>query len=170
MDLFRLVSDCILYCRTVEKQRRRTPGQDGSLTEDTVAGCTEDREVHVNSIHIFLGFLFNVPSLLNCQNNPNDVFIMMFLYIFPKYNNYHEFLGLYIIFPDGWNASPTFLKLSSSLGAIGPCQRHADVAVFGRASRESCDRDRPLKKKVRGWRWRTASGKGCFQDIGMMTS
>ena len=26
MDLFRIVSDCILYCRTVEKQRNRTPG------------------------------------------------------------------------------------------------------------------------------------------------
>lgn len=41
MDLFRLVSDCILYCRTVEKQRYRMPGQD--VTDDTmVAGCTED--------------------------------------------------------------------------------------------------------------------------------
>lgn len=39
MDLFRLVSDCILYCRTVEKQRHRLPGSE----EDTlVAGCAED--------------------------------------------------------------------------------------------------------------------------------
>lgn len=41
MDLFRLVSDCILYCRTVEKQRYRMPGEE--VTDDTmVAGCTED--------------------------------------------------------------------------------------------------------------------------------
>ena len=40
MDLFRLVSDCILYCRTVEKQRRRLPGAD--LEDTLVAGCAEE--------------------------------------------------------------------------------------------------------------------------------
>ena len=41
MDLFRIVSDCILYCRTVEKQRLRVPGQE--LNEESMAtGCTED--------------------------------------------------------------------------------------------------------------------------------
>lgn len=43
MDMFRLVSDCILYCRTVEKQRTRLPAQGGGGGFDPErAGCTDE--------------------------------------------------------------------------------------------------------------------------------
>lgn len=42
MDLFRLVSDCILYSRTVEKQRLRVPGQDDDGDALLPGGCTDE--------------------------------------------------------------------------------------------------------------------------------